>query len=99
MSVGCGFYGLRAQKIGKRSPAVKLFNDVFHLAGRILTLPPERGRSPPAARLSVEGVWRIPESLHRLNRCGPGRSAVRRWRCQDAHHLAPRALPGSLANE
>src|SRR6266516_2456131 len=44
--------------------------------------PPERGRSPPAARRSVEVAWRIPESLHRISRCGSGRSAVRRWRYQ-----------------
>ena len=31
--------------------------------GRILTQPPERGRSPPAARRSVEVMCRIPESL------------------------------------
>src|SRR6266516_4543371 len=33
--------------------------------GRILTLPPERGRSPPAARRSVEEVCSIPEPLCR----------------------------------
>src|SRR5436190_464719 len=44
----------------------------------------ERGRSPPEARLSVEVVWRIPASLRRLSRCGPGRSAVRTWRFQEA---------------
>src|SRR5437762_13007528 len=48
------------------------------LAHRTLTQPPERGRSPPAARRSVEGFWTIPESLRRISRCGPGRSAVRR---------------------
>jgi len=52
--------------------------------GRILTIPPERGRSPPAARRSVEVVWSIPEPFHQLCCCGPGRSAVRRWRSQDA---------------
>ena len=51
-----------------------------------VTPPPERGRSPPAAPPSVNMVWGIAESLRRLNRCGPGRSAVRRWRCQDAPH-------------
>jgi len=29
-----------------------------------LTLPPERGRSPPAARRSVEVVWSVPELFH-----------------------------------
>ena len=61
--------------------------------GRILILPPERGRSPPAASRSVEVVWSIPEPFHQLCCCGPGlrraevasatqagRSAVRRWR-------------------
>jgi len=65
--------------------------------GRSLTLPPERGRSPPAARRSVELVWSIPEPFHPLCCCGPGlrraevasatqagRSAVRRWRVLDA---------------
>ena len=46
--------------------------------GRMLTPPPpERGRSPPAARRSVEVVWIIPEPFHQLYCCGPGRSAVR----------------------
>jgi len=29
-------------------------------------VPPERGRSPPAARRSVEVVWSIPEPFHHL---------------------------------
>ena len=49
-----------------------------------MTHPPERGRSPPAARRSVEVVSNIPEPLHQLCCCGPGRFAVRRWRFQDA---------------
>src|SRR5580765_5077654 len=44
--------------------------------GRVLTLPPERGRSPPAARRSVEVFWSLPETLHRPYCCGPGRSYV-----------------------
>src|SRR6185369_15994979 len=44
----------------------------------------ERGRSPPAARRSAEVVWSIPEPFHLLCCCGPGRSAVRQWRFQDA---------------
>src|SRR6185503_4708814 len=60
----------------------------------------ERGRSPPAARRSVEVVWSNPEPLHLLCCCGPGlrraevasatqagRSAVRQWRFQDAPRL------------
>ena len=63
------------------------------IARRLLTLPPERGWSPPAARYSVEVVWSIPEPFHQPSCCGPGlrraevasatqagRSAVRRWR-------------------
>src|SRR5438876_1666819 len=61
--------------------------------GRILTQPLERGRSPPAARRSVEGFWTIPESLRRISRCGPGRSAVRRWWYPDAPNFQ---LPGGL---
>jgi hypothetical protein len=45
-----------------------------------LTLPPERGRSPPAARRSVAVFWSIPETLHWPYCCGPGRSAVQWWR-------------------
>jgi len=41
-------------------------------ARRLLTLPPERGRSPPAARHSVEVVWSIPEPFHQPSCCGPG---------------------------
>src|SRR6266516_7282840 len=66
------------------------------LQGRILILPLERGRSPSAARLSVEVEWRIPEPLHRLYCCGPGRFAVRRWRCQDAPVL--QRVPASCRN-
>src|SRR5205823_7661542 len=71
---------------GKR----KSKKSIVCVGGRILTLPPERGRSPPAARLSVEVVWRIPESLHRLKGCGPGRSAVRRWWYQAIQSLGRR---------
>src|SRR5438034_8317526 len=60
-----------------------------HKSGRILTQPPERGRSPPAARRSVEGCWTIPGSLRRISRCGPGRSAVRRWWYPDAPLFGP----------
>jgi len=42
---------------------------------------PERGQSPSAARRSVE-ARRIPGSSYRITRCGPGRSAVQRRRCQ-----------------
>jgi len=45
--------------------------------GRIVTRPPETGRSPPAARRSVGAVWSIPEPFHQPCCCGPGRSAVR----------------------
>jgi len=61
--------------------------------GGILTLPPERGRSPPAARRSVEVVWNFPEPFHQLCCCGPGRSAVRRWRCQATQSLGRRKMP------
>src|SRR6185369_16518573 len=52
-------------------------------AGCFLTLPPKRGRSPPAARRSAEVVWSIPEFFHLLCCCGPGRSAVRSWWLED----------------
>ena len=65
-----------------------------------MTLSPERGRSPPAARRSVEVVWSIPEPFHQLSCCGPGlrraevasatqagRSAVRLWRRRATHSL------------
>ena len=55
------------------------------------------GGPRPQARRSVEVVWSIPEPFHQLYCCGPGlrrvevasatqagRSAVRRWRFQDA---------------
>src|SRR6185503_14282657 len=45
---------------------------IVHTVRRILSLPPERGRSPPAARRSVEVVWGIPEPFHQLCCCGPG---------------------------
>jgi len=38
------------------------------------------GARTPAARPSAETVRRIAKSGHELYRCGPGRSAVRRWR-------------------
>jgi len=67
-----------------RAPTNRQLVDALPQRGCILTLPPERGRSPPAARRSVEVVWSIPEPFHQLCCCGPGRSAVRRWRFQDA---------------
>jgi len=48
---------------------------------------PTGARCPPAARRSVEVVWNVPEPFHQLCCCGPGRSAVRRGRFQDAPRL------------
>ena len=70
----------RAAKSEGRAPTNWQFLDTPVAIARLLTLPLERGRSPPAARCSVEVGWSIPESFHQLCCCGPGRSAVRRWR-------------------
>jgi len=56
----------------------------FHRSDPALSQAHERGRSPPAARRSVEVAWSIPEPFHQLCCCGPGRSAARRWRFQNA---------------
>ena len=61
-----------------RAPTNRQLLDVPFHRGRTLTLPSERGRSPPrsppAARRSVEVVWSIPEPLHQLCSCGLGQS-------------------------
>src|SRR5262245_47293842 len=76
-------------------------------SGRILTRPAERGRSPPAARRSVEVVWSIPAPFYLLCCCGPGlrraevasatqagRSAVRRCGFQNT----PETSQGDSSN-
>ena len=70
----------RARRFTQNEPALSASKISVTRTENFLTPPPERGRSPPAARRSVEVVWSIPEPFHQLCRCGPGRSAVRRWR-------------------
>ena len=63
----------RAAKAERRAPTNRQLLDVPFHRGRTLTLPSECGRSPPAARRSVEVVWSIPEPFQ-LCSCGLGRS-------------------------
>ena len=61
----------RGLEISKRRSAVAVFlRDKSRAPGLPLICALNTyGRSPPAARRSVEVVWRIPESLHRINYC------------------------------
>jgi len=53
----------QSHRSGLKAALLRTDNLGMHRSGTgALTPPPERGRSPPAARLLVEEIWRIPES-------------------------------------